>query len=130
MSPFKKYRHILFAGYSAAQSLQQFVLSLYNGSVTQFRGDSLANFDDVHFRIFVEFAQSYHANREEDPEFIAICQEMWEQRRRWGREHLARIEAHKQIAPSTYEEGEQEWHAQLRWLEQQTDDLRARYWID
>jgi hypothetical protein len=130
MSPFKKYRHILFEGYSTAESLQQFVLSLYNGASAQFRGDSLSNFDQEHFEIFVEFARSYHANREEDPEFMAVCREMWAQRRQWGKEHLERIEAHRKLDPKAYDEGERAWREELRWLEDRGEALRAKGWID
>ena len=45
-SPFLKYRDILVhQSYSAAGALQDFTLSCYNGSLGQFRGDSIGNFD-------------------------------------------------------------------------------------
>ncbi len=130
MSPFKKYRHILFEGYSTAESLQQFVLSLYNGASAQFRGDSLSNFDQEHFEIFVEFARSYHANREEDPEFMAVCREMWEVRKSRGRKLLAKLEAHRSINPKGYDEGERAWREELRWLEDSVEEFRELGWID
>lgn len=130
MSPFKKYRHILFEGYSTAASLQEFTLSLYNSSSTQFRADKLSNYDDEHFRIFVEFAKSYYVNRENDPEFMAVCRELWDLRKQWGREHLARVEEHKRINPKDYGEGEREWHEQMAWLERTTETYREKQWID
>lgn len=129
MSPFKKYRHILFEGYSTAGALQQFALSLYDGETTQFRADRLSNFDDRHLQIFVEFAQSYHQHGENDPEFMAVCREMWDLRKRWGKEHLARVEEHLQIDPKTYDEGERAWREQRDWLEQTTQRYKANGWI-
>lgn len=130
MSPFKKYRHILFEGYSTAESLQEFTLSLYNGATTRFRADRLANYDAEHFRIFTELAASYHANREEDEDFMAVCREMWAQRKQWGREHLAEVEKHRMIDPSAYEGGEREWREQMEWLNKTTLRHREMGWIE
>lgn len=131
-SVFEKHRGILLdADYSAAQSLQQFVLSLYNSASAKFEADRLGNYDDRHFRIFSELAASYRLNGENDPEFMRVCQDMWSQRKGWGRESLAQLEAHRAIDPKTYSEGSaRDWHAQLAWLEGRVRALREKGWIE
>jgi len=131
-SVFERHRDILLdADYSAAQSLQQFVLSLYNSASAKFEADRLGNYDDRHFRIFSEMAASYRLNGENDPEFMRVCQDMWSQRKGWGRESLAQLEAHRAISPTAYPDGtERDWREQLEWLERRVQALRAKGWID
>ena len=130
-SPFEKHREILLhADYSAAQSLQQFVLSLYNSASTKFEADRIGNYDSAHLAIFVEFASSYNRHGENDPAFMQVCQEMWSQRHQWGREQLKRLEAHRQTDPKAYDEGERAWHEELRWLEDHTEAMRGKGWIE
>ncbi len=130
LSPFEKHREILLNGkYSAAGSLQQFVLSLFNSHV-KFEAHRLGNYDSTHMGIFVELASSYHKHRQSDPAFMQICLDMWDLRRKWGREHLECLEQHKQISPEAYEGGEQSWYAQMRWLDEYTETCRAKHWID
>jgi len=130
-SPFYRHRELLLTGtYGVAESLQQFVLSLYNGARTQFAANKLVNYDDEHFTIFADFAAYYRKHAENDEAFMAVCREMWAQRERWGQEHLARVELHMGIDPKHYDEGESEWHAQRRWLDSETERMREKGWID
>lgn len=130
-SPFQKHRDILLhADYSAAQSLQQFVLSLYNSAATKFEADRLSNYDSHHLGIFVELATSYNRHTENDPAFMQLCRDMWSLRMQWGREHLERVEEHRQINPKAYDDGEQAWHEQMRWLDRQTEAYQAKGWIE
>jgi hypothetical protein len=131
LSPFEKHREILLEqSYSTAESLQQFVLSMYNSDNVQFRADKLTNYDTQHFAIFVELANSFHLHGENDPAFMQICREMWAQRKQWGREHLEQLTAHKAINPKAYDEGERGWHEHLEWLESRSTALRSKGWID
>jgi hypothetical protein len=69
-SPFQRHRAVLVQhDYSAAQTLQSFVLSCWNGNTWQFRGDRLTNLDQEHRRAFLEMAQSYAIRGEGDPVF-------------------------------------------------------------
>jgi len=131
-SPFKTHRHLLLnEDYSTACSLQEFVLSLYNGATTQFRADALSNYDADHVAIFVEFAKSYYRHGENDEEFMSVCRRMWAQRKRWGVELLERLEAHKQIDPEHYQEGSaSDWREQRDWLERQVEAYQAKGWIE
>lgn len=130
MSPFAKHREILIgADYSAAQSLQQFVLSLYNSSSTKFEADRLGNYDTAHLAIFVELASSYNRHGENDPAFMQVCRDMWALRWQWGAESLERLEAHRNTDPKRYDDGERAWHEELRWLEDRSASMRAKGWI-
>lgn len=130
-SPFEKHRAILLdEDYSAANSLQQFVLSMYNSASTKFEADRLGNYDGHHFAIFVELANSFHLNGENDPAFMQVCRDMWALRKQWGQEHIARVIEHESIAPDDYEEGKQGWVEQKRWLDERTAVCRANGWID
>lgn len=130
-SPFKKYREILLgADYGVAVSLQQFVLSLYNSSSVKFEADRLGNYDPKHLAIFVELASSYNQHGENDPEFMQLCRDMWALRFQWGREHLERVQEHKQISPKAYDEGESAWYEQMRWLDERTEAYQAKGWIE
>jgi hypothetical protein len=130
-SPFKKYRDILLgADYGVAVSLQQFVLSLYNSSSAKFEADRLGNYDPKHLDIFVELASSYNQHGENDPEFMQLCRDMWALRFQWGREHLERVQEHKQIDPKAYDDGESAWYEQMRWLDERTEAYQAKGWIE
>jgi hypothetical protein len=120
----------LDADYGVAISLQQFVLSLYNSSSVKFEADRLGNYDPKHLAIFVELASSYNQHGENDPEFMQLCRDMWAMRKQWGREHLKRVEEHKQINPKAYDEGEREWHEQMRWLDERTEAYQVKGWIE
>ena len=129
-SPFEKYRSILLdEDYSTATSLQTFVLSLYNGASTQFRADTLRNYDAKHTAIFIEFVESYNRHGENDEAFMQVCRDMWAQRKQMGADHLARVAAHEAISPQDYDEGVSEWHSERRWLEERTEAFRAKGWI-
>lgn len=81
-SPFLKYRDILVhQSYSAAGALQDFTLSCYNGSLGQFRGDSIGNFDTEHFGIFLELVNHYRRHGENDQHFLEVGAAIWESRR-------------------------------------------------
>lgn len=52
-SPFHRYRDILLnQDYSAAQTLQSFTLSCWNGHTWKFQGHRLTNLDNEHLTIF------------------------------------------------------------------------------
>jgi hypothetical protein len=128
-SPFLKYRPILLSqSYSTACSLQEFTLSLYNGNDVQFNASKLTNYDQDHFKIFVELATSYHLHGENDAAFVQVCKDMWTQRREWAREHLAAEAEHLASDPAKYEGGGSEWCDQARWMAGVSADHRARGW--
>ena len=131
-SPFLKYRDILVhQSYSAAGALQDFTLSCYNGSLGQFRGDSIGNFDTEHFGIFLELVNHYRRHGENDQHFLEVGAAIWESRRERGRKLLADLAEHRAIKPSEYEDGsEREYWQQMDWLEREADRMKAKGWID
>ena len=131
-SPFLKYRDILLhQSYSAAGALQDFALSCYNGSLGQFRGDSIGNFDSKHFGIFLELVNYYRKHGENDQYLLAVGAAIWESRRERGRQLLTQIKEHRAITPSEYEDGsEREYWQQMDWLERQAKSMRDKGWID
>lgn len=131
-SPFLKYRDILVhQSYSAASALQDFALSCYNGSLGQFRGDSIGNFDTKHFAIFLELVNCYRQHGENDQHLLEVGAAIWENRRERGRKLLADLAEHRAIKPSEYEEGsEREYWQQMEWLEQQAERMKSKGWID
>lgn len=131
-SPFMKYRDILTnQSYSAAKALQDFTLSCYNGSLGQFRGDSIGNFDSQHFGIFLELVNYYRAHGENDPHLLSVGAAIWDKRREWGRKLLDQIAEHRSIKPSAYEEGsEREYWQQMEYLENQERIMREKGWIN
>ncbi|PCC97320.1 hypothetical protein [Halopseudomonas pelagia] len=131
-SPFLKYRSILVnEGYSSARSLQDFALSCYNGSLGQFQGSSIRNFDSNHFEIFLELVNSYYHQGESDPHLLTVGAAIWANRLERGRKLLAEIARHRAIKPSDYEDGdESEYRQQMDWLERECEMMRAKGWID
>lgn len=131
-SPFLKYRDILLhESYSAAGALQDFALSCYNGSLGQFRGDSIGNFDQAHFGIFLELVNHYRRHGENDEHLLNVGAATWESRRESGRYLLGVLAKHGSIKPSEYEEGgERGYWEQMRWLESQVEQMKAKGWID
>ncbi|MDH1403709.1 hypothetical protein [Pseudomonas sp. GD03730] len=92
-NPFALYRDKLIgANYSTAQSLQAFVLSMYNGNTWKFRGDSLSNFDEQHLVIFMKLASWYRDHTESCPVFMETCRTMIEKRRQLAAENLRELE--------------------------------------
>lgn len=90
-SPFLKYRDILVhQSYSAAGALQDFALSCYNGSLGQFRGDSIGNFDTEHFQIFLELVNYYRLHGENDQHLLDVGAAIWKSRRERGRKQTPR----------------------------------------
>lgn len=84
-SPFEKYRDLLLDDYSTAESLQNFVLSLYNRKKFRFDPQDIRFYDIEHFEIFIELASSYREHGEADRDFIALCNEMVARRKQSGR---------------------------------------------
>lgn len=131
-SPFLKYRDILVRqSYSAAGALQDFTLSCYNGQLGQFRGDSIGNFDTKHFGILLELVNYYRLQGENDEHLLSVGAAIWESRRERGRKLLAEIAEHRAITPSEYEDGsENDYWAQMDWLEREAERLRRQGWMD
>lgn len=130
LSPFEKHRDILLNGnYSAAGSLQQFVLSLYNSSYVKFEADRIRAYDRKHRAIFMELISSFQEYGENDPAFLDLCRDMWDLRKQWGREHLEEVQQHKRIDPKAYDGGEQSWHNRMRHLDELTETYREKRWI-
>lgn len=131
-SPFLKYRDILTnQSYSAAGALQDFALSCYNGSLGQFRGDSIGNFDTQHFEIFLELVNYYRRHGENDQHLLEVGAAIWKNRRERGRKLQADLAEHRAIKPSEYEEGsEREYWQQMDWLERQLQKMKDKGWID
>lgn len=113
-SPFHRYRHILLNDdYSAAETLQSFTLSCWNGATWKFRGDRLSNLDNEHLGIFLELAQQYASHGERDAMFMDTCREMLKQRRRWAAENKAKMDLLAQTSPDDYEEGPAEYWREM-----------------
>jgi len=131
-SPFLKHRDILVhQSYSAANALQDFALSCYNGSLGQFRGDSIGNFDPKHFEIFLELVNYYRRHGENDKHLLEVGAAIWDNRRESGRKLLAQIAEHRAIKPSEYEDGsEREYWQQMEWLKGAAENMRRKGWID
>lgn len=88
-SPFEKYKELLLDDYSTAESLQNFVLSLYNRNTFRFDPQDIRFYDIEHFEIFIELASSYRENGEADRGFIAVCNEIVARRKQSGRKRAA-----------------------------------------
>jgi hypothetical protein len=131
-SPFLKHRDILVhQSYSAANALQDFALSCYNGSLGQFRGDSIGNFDPRHFEIFLELVNHYRLHGENDEHLLEVGAAIWDNRRESGRKLLAEIAELGAIKPSEFAEGsEREYWQQMEWLKRQAEKMRRKGWID
>lgn len=130
-SPFQRHRAVLLQhDYSAAQTLQSFVLSCWNGNTWQFRGDRLTNLDQDHRRAFLELAQSYAIRGEGDPVFMEVCREMIEQRRAWAAENKAKMDELAVSSPDDYPDGKAAYWREMDELGKQHMLNQERYLID
>lgn len=130
-SPFHRHRALLLQhDYSAAQALQSFVLSCWNGNTWQFRGDSLTNLDPEHRRAFLEMAQSYAIHGENDPVFMEVCRAMIEQRRRWAVENKAKMDDLAASSPDDHPDGSAEYWREMDQLGKQHTRNQEVYLIE
>lgn len=130
-SPFQRHRVVLLQhDYSAAQTLQSFVLSCWNGNTWQFRGDRLTNLDQEHRRAFLEMAQSYAIRGEGDPVFMEVCREMVEQRRRWAVENKTKLDELAASSPDDHPDGRTEYWREMDELGKQHTLNQERCLID
>ncbi|RMR70283.1 hypothetical protein ALP80_200141 [Pseudomonas savastanoi pv. fraxini] len=130
-SPFLRHRALLVKhDYSAAQTLQSFVLSCWNGNTWQFRGDRLTNLDQEHRRAFLEMAQSYAIHGENDPDFMEVCRTMIEQRRRWAVENKAKMDELAESSPDDHPDGRAEYWREMDELGKQHTRNQELYLID
>ncbi|KFC61891.1 hypothetical protein [Massilia sp. LC238] len=74
-SPFIKHRSKVLGGYGAAQFLESAVLAMYNGQDYKTGLSRLTNLDQDHLAAFLEMAESYARNGENDPAFMELAQE-------------------------------------------------------
>lgn len=130
-SPFQRHRALLLKhDYSAAQTVQSFVLSCWNGSTWQFRGDRLTNLDQEHRRAFLELAQSYAIHGENDTVFMDVCGEMIEQRRRWAVDNKAAMDKLAESSPDDHPDGPAEYWREMDELSKQHIRNQENYLID
>ena len=130
-NPFTRHRNkLLGADYSAALSLQAFVLSLYNGNTWKFRGDSLSNFDEQHFQAFCELAGWYRQHTEGCPVFMATCRAMIDERREYAAENLRELEKLKATDPADFDGTESDLYYCIEQRERQYEVHKAHYLID
>lgn len=82
-SPFETHEAVLRDGsYGASESLQDLVLSLWNGQGWPIDMGRLArNADARHWAIALELLESYRRHGEDDPVFMAIATDLAAQRR-------------------------------------------------
>lgn len=80
VSPCKTYRREILSDYSTAQRLASLVLHLYNGNNPVRLDNLLANADQHHTRIALELLESYSIWGENDPDFMALAEEIKERR--------------------------------------------------
>lgn len=129
--PFATYRHMLVgADYSAALSLQSFVLSLYNGNTWKFRGDSLSNFDSEHLEAFCQMARWYNRYTEGCPVFMAVCREMIEERRYWAANNLRELERLRNSNVADHDGEPSDYYREIADREKQYEWHKAHYLID
>lgn len=103
-SPFLLHADILLiADYSAAQTLQRFVLSLWNGNRFGFNASNISNFDPAHMGYFLEFATWYHKHRENDPNFMGVCSQMIAKREKWAAQNRAELYKLTATDPKDYD---------------------------
>lgn len=130
-SPFYRHRKILLHhDYSGAQTLQSFALSCWNGNTWQFRGDRLTNLDEKHLSIFLELAQQYASQGERDLEFMEVCREMLEKRRRWAAENKAKMDELAATSPDDYQDGRAEYWREMDDRTKQHALNQERYLVD
>lgn len=75
-SPFVTYRTQILGSYGTAYKLQQLVLHLYNFNNEFNLGRLLWGADRQHIRIALEMIASYAENGENDPDFMALAEEI------------------------------------------------------
>ncbi|RZI41496.1 hypothetical protein EGT07_18110 [Herbaspirillum sp. HC18] len=73
-SPFVRYRQVVFAGYSAAETLRMLVMSMCDGNAYPFAAHRLRDLDMEHFEIVVEMMMAYNARGENDAAFMDLAQ--------------------------------------------------------
>jgi hypothetical protein len=130
-NPFAVHRSKLIGSdYSSALSLQSFVLSLYNGSTWQFRGDSLSNFDDEHLLAFLQMARWYHRYTESCPVFMSTCRDMIQERRQWAARNLRELEALRKMKIADYDGEPSDYYREIEDREKQYEWHKAHYLVD
>ncbi|MBC2693194.1 MULTISPECIES: hypothetical protein [Pseudomonas] len=129
-NPFAIHRDKLIgADYSAALSLQAFVLSLYNGNTWKFRGDSLSNFDEEHFHAFCQLAGWYRRFTEGCPVFMATCREMIAERRKWAAINLSELEKLRATDPADFDGSASDLYYCIEQCEKRYENDQAHYLI-
>jgi len=129
-NPFAIHRKKLIgASYSAALSLQAFVLSLYNGNTWQFRGDSLSNFDEEHIEAFCQMASWYRIHTESCPVFMATCREMIDERRESAAFNLRQLESLRATNPADFDGTPSDLYHCIQQCEKQYESDKAHYLI-
>lgn len=130
-SPFATYRQMLVgADYSAALSLQSFVLSLYNGNTWKFRGDSLSNFDSEHLEAFCQMARWYNRYTEGCPVFMQVCRDMIAERSHWAAQNLRELEALRKTNIADYDGEPADYRREIEDRQKQYEWHKAHYLID
>lgn len=130
-NPFTAHRDKLVgADYSAALSLQAFVLSLYNGNTWQFRGDSLSNFDGEHLQAFCQMARWYNRYTEGCPVFMSTCREMIAERRYWAANNLRELERLRNSNVADHDGEPSDYYREIEHREKQYEWHKAHYLID
>jgi len=94
---------LLIADYSAARTLQNFTLSLWNGNRFGFNASNISNFDPTHMGYFLEFATWYHKHGENDPNFMGVCSQMIAKREKWAAANRAELDKLREMDPKAYE---------------------------
>jgi hypothetical protein len=129
-NPFAIHRNKLIgADYSAASSLQSFVLSLYNGNTWKFRGDSLSNFDEEHFAAFCQMAGWYRRFTESCPVFMSTCKEMIAERREWAELNLRELEELRATNPADFDGTPSDLYYCIEQREKRYESDKAHYLI-
>lgn len=130
-SPFHRYRDILLnQDYSAAQTLQSFTLSCWNGHTWKFQGHRLTNLDNEHLTIFLELAQQYASQGERDSMFMSVCRAMLEKRRQWAADNKAKMDELAKTSPDDYEDGPDEYWREMDELAKTHEFNQKQYLIE
>lgn len=130
-NPFAVHRSKLIgADYSAALSLQSFVLSLYNGETWKFRGDSLSNFDGEHLEAFCYMARWYNRHTEGCPVFMSTCREMIAERREHAAYNLGELEKLRATDPKDFDGTPSDLYYLIEQREKRYELDKSRHLID
>lgn len=108
MSPFETHREKILGHYSAARTLRDVVLALWNGQAYPVGLSSLTNLDAAHYRAFRDMVDHYHSQGENDPAFMRLADEC-----------VARAE--KEAAARQRAERLKVWTLDTRWALKQLD---------